>query len=268
MALKDMTIPQMLRITNRWLVKDKAVLEKTPELNGSIRMLQKAHQGLLAPVAPPENEEIKTIQVYQQGTDVIFDRKARGTIMCFAAFAELATDPQRTDRFLQLSKELLPLQLSTVNQTYEEEAGTALAIEAKLNIGIQAELKELSTFGGRTLLDEVRDIVSSGKRIGELEDQKKKLQLELHIPTADSDRREARLLWIRTVNAFLGIVDIAEITKEEREIIRGPVHRAEEVVARRKKGEDIKDEDIKDEDNADNPVPNLLTVPPKETERG
>jgi hypothetical protein len=243
MSLRDMTIPQMIRITERWLSTDRDILEKTPELSGNIRMLQRVHSGIMAPIAPPENDELKRLQAEQVSADNIFDQKVRGLIMCFAAFAELVVDTHRADRFLQLSRELLPLQLSTVNQTYEEEAGTAISIEAKLNSESKMELSAITIFDGRTLFDEVQDLISSGKRLGVLEDEKKKRQAQAQAPSYDAQRRDARLLWIRTVNVFLDTVDIAEITREERETLRGPILRAEEVVARRKKGEEIKDEE-------------------------
>lgn len=250
MAFKDMTVPQMIRITGRWLSADRGFLEKIPELSGSLRMLQKAHDGLKAPVAAPEIDSIKQIQGEENLTDGHFDRKLRGIVMCFAAFAELVLDNAKAERFLQLSKELLPSQLSTVNLTYEEEAGTAESLETKLTDALKLELSALPTPGGRTLVDEFKDLITFGKRLGVLEDQKKKLQHELAgTPSTDAQRRDARLLWIRTINAFLGIVDIAEISKEEREHLLEPIKSAEEVVSRRKRGEEVKDEeDVKDAD--------------------
>src|SRR5438046_2067237 len=82
--------------------------------------------------------------------------------------------------------------------------------------------------GGRTLLTEVLDIIKLGKRIGDLSDQRAAIEKELALTqSADGLRREARLLWIRTVNAFLGIVEIAEITAKEKELVLAPIVKAE-----------------------------------------
>lgn len=253
MPLKDMTVPQMIRITGRWLGKLRPILESTPELSGSLRMLGKAHDGLLSPVISAATPDpLKAVQAESLTTDRIFDRRVRGTVMTFASFAELSQDEETADRYRELSKQLFPLQLNTVNQTYEEEAGTAEALEKKITPEIEAELAALPTPKGRTMLIEVLDIIKLGRRLGELSDKRAAIEQEQSLTqSAEAKRREARLLWIRTVNAFLGIIEIAEISEEEKEQILAPLQRAEEVITRRKHGEDIKDEDAKEEDIKD-----------------
>ena len=246
MALKEYSTQQMFRITKSWLDKLRPIIESSAELSGSLVIIKRAHEKLFSPAQAISEtpDPLKAIQDTAKTTDLGHDRYARGSIYTLLAYASVSEEPQLVERYTKLSETLFPLGLETTLKTYEEEAGAVELLEKNLTPEIKQWLSELPVKGGGTLLDWVLAHVAYGKALGDLEDKKDDLKrTQAEAPVTTIPLGEARLFWIRAVNAFLQTVAIAEISEEDRESILAPVKKAEAVIERRKKGEEVADED-------------------------
>jgi hypothetical protein len=249
LALRDFTTRQMRRVTARWLGALLPKIESVGGLVGSAYLLRRAHAGLGIPAkSPPEPDPVAPIIAQQRARDSRHDRLGRGAIFMLRAYAELAEDEREQRGYLARIETLFPAGPSTFNLAYEEEAGAVDILESVLasDPALEAELAALPLRGGGALLDAIKEHIRSGRELGELEDQKRALLAE---PAASDESRlsEARLFWIRAVKNFLGTLSLVEMPGEDRAALLAPVRGAEEVVARRRRGEAVAEEPEEDD---------------------
>jgi hypothetical protein len=247
MALKEFTTRQMIRVTGFWLNDGQPKIQENPDLIGSLPLLQRAHQGLLLPpksTAGSEAEKaVQGVQQKQKSVDLSFDRTGRGLIHLLLAHAQFALTAEQEATFLRVLHELFPLHFDTMMQSYEEEAGSVELLEGKLSDEFRQVLKEIPVSKEQNALDKILAHIKAGRELGTLEQKKNTLKDSLSPSAKSPGLQAAKLHWVRTVHMFLSLLAIAKISKEDSDALREPVRKAEEVVARRKRGEVVEEEE-------------------------
>src|SRR5262249_43520156 len=148
----------------------------------------------------------KQISEYQKHIDVRHDNLIRGCISMLRAYAYFAETPEESAAYLRIAEELFPLGMDSTTQSYEEEAGAAEMIEQKLTATIQTALEGIPLQNKKTLLTQVQEIIERARILGTMED--KKAEAKKAFQAEDPKLSEARIFWVRTVNAFLSTLAV------------------------------------------------------------
>lgn len=164
------------------------------------------------------------------------DRKARGTYGALTAFADLVDDPDKAARLIALRDKIFQQGLSVVRWSYVDEAGEVELVEARLTVQDRNFLKQLPYPGGK-LLEAHEARIAAARKLGDLERKKQDL-IRTHESKAGkialSDVAKACNGWIRTVRAFVGILDLEKnLAPDVRQKILGPLEEAERKTAKR-----------------------------------
>lgn len=229
MALNRLSIAEMVKHSGDLVQAgspERAAIEAIPEAAALLPQLQRAHEGLIA-AQPPNDSEIAEITEELGLLDATHDDLLRAIDGRLASELELAGDEAARDALTRARTVLLPDGLSIVQRSYTEQAGEGALRAARVDPEVKAVLGRLSTYDGRTLdaiyerLQAVAaEIGALVKRRAELGEQGRRV----------ADAREARLRWIRTVNALatvlamLGVDEgpiLGRIRETEREAERG-----------------------------------------------
>jgi hypothetical protein len=241
MSLRDLSTPTMVTIIAAWLDpererKDIEALKKAAFL---LPTLEEAKAELLATQASTNTAtpvEITAVQKEQAEIDGTHDRKSRGIHGALTAFAELVDDPDKAAKYLALRDKMFPQGLAVVKWSYTDEAGEAELVESRLTPQDHALLKQLPYPGGK-LNDAHEARIAAGRKLGDLE-RKKQTLIQAHESKEGkvglADVAKARNGWIRTVRAFVGMIDLEKnLSSAIRHKILGPLEEAERKASKR-----------------------------------
>ncbi len=241
MSLRDLSTPTMVTILAAWLdpQRERTHIEALKKASFLLPTLEEAKVELLATQATPNTSttvEISAVQKEQADVDGVHDRKSRGIYGALTAFAELVDDPNKAARYLALRDKMFPQGLAVVKWSYTDEAGEAELVENRLNAQDHALLKQLPYPGGK-LHDAHESRIAAAGKLGQLE-RKKQVLIQAHESkdgkVALADVAKARNGWIRTVRAFVGMIDLEkDLASDIRQKILGPLEEAERKAAKR-----------------------------------
>jgi hypothetical protein len=258
MSYKSLSSPTMVTVSGPWTDpnKDRPLVQSLLQAGALLPSLDLAHQGLLDTQASgvQTNAALAKVQKAEAVLDLTHDRKLRGAFNVLTGFAELADDPEQAALYITLRDEIAPKGLEVTRWSYTDEAGEAEMADRRLSKDHKALLGKLPTPSG-TLLDAHKERVKAGRELGKLEAERAGLEKKGPDATTASDAVRARNVWIRTVNAFVAILDLeTKLSEADREKILGPLLRAESRAERRTpSAEEAKAEEAKSEPAADAP---------------
>lgn len=231
MALRGMTIEEMIAVSAGWIdPKDEARrrIEKAPRLVGLLPDLTTAHTGILA-VGPSSDDAVAEIVRLAGQVDATHDLLARGIYGLLTALALL---DDNGEELLTLRDQLFANGLAgAVNATYRGQAGYAALLRERLTPALREQLQGIRLRSG-TLLDRVEAWLAAADELGELERRRARLET-LQSPSVKLQILEARNQWIRVVNAFQSIAQLAQLDEETDRLLFGPLRDAEQTADRR-----------------------------------
>lgn len=237
MSYKSLTSPTMVTVSGPWTdpKKDRPLVQSLPQAGALLPSLDLAHQGLLDTQASSTqtNAVLSKLQKAQGVLDLTHDRKTRGVFNVLTGFADLADDPEQAAAYLALRDQITPSGLDVTRWSYTDEAGEADLVERRLTKNDKALLGKLPTPSG-TLLDAHKARLQAGRELGALEKERAGLEKKGPDVTTAADAVRARNVWIRTISAFVAILDLEpKLSEADREKILGPLLRAESRAERR-----------------------------------
>ncbi len=237
MAYRTLTSPTMVTVSGPWTdpKKDRPLLQSLPQAGALLPSLDLAHQGLLDTQASSDqtNAALSKLQKAEALLDGTHDRKTRGVFNVLTGFADLADDPEQAAAYIALRDAINPKGLDVTRWSYTDEAGEADLVARRLTKDHKKLLGKLPTPSG-TLLDAHEARLQAGRELGGLEKERAGLEKKGPDVTTAADAVRARNLWIRTVTAFVAILDLeAKLSESDREKILGPLLRAESRAERR-----------------------------------
>ncbi|MFS8065749.1 MAG: hypothetical protein ACMG6S_05185 [Byssovorax sp.] len=237
MSYKSLTSPTMVTVSGPWTdpAKDRPLVQSLPQAGALLPSLDLAHQGLLDTQASSAqtNVALSKLQKAQGVLDIRHDRKTRGVFNVLTGFADLADDPEQVALYLTLRDQITPKGLDVTRWSYTDEAGEADLLDRRLSPDHKALLGKLPTPSG-TLLDAHEARLQAGRELGALEKERAALETKGPDVTTAADAVRARNVWIRTVSAFVAILDLElKLSQTDREKLLGPLLRAEARAERR-----------------------------------
>lgn len=256
MSYKSLTSPTMVTVSGPWTdpSKERSLIDALPQARALLPSLDVAHEGLLDTQASgaQANAALAKLQKAEALLDVRHDRKTRGAFHVLTGFADLADDPEQAAAYLALRDAINPKGLDVTRWSYTDEAGEAELVDRRLSPDQKALLGKLPTPSG-TLLSAHEERIQAGRELGKLETERAGLEKKAPDTTTAADAQRARNVWIRTVTAFVAILDLEmKLTDADREKILGPLRRAESRAERRApSAEEAKAEEPKAEPAAD-----------------
>jgi hypothetical protein len=227
----------MVTLSGPWTdpTRDRPLVQSLLQAGALLPSLDIAHQGLLDTQASgaQTNVELSRLQKAQGLLDWTHDRKTRGVFNVLTGFADLAEDPEQAEAYLALRDAINPSGLEITRWSYTDEAGEAELLDRRLSAEQKALLAKLPAPSG-TLLDALEARLKAGRELGALEKVRAALEKRGPDVTTAADAVRARNVWIRTVSAFVAILDLEpKLSEADREQILGPLRRAEARAERR-----------------------------------
>jgi hypothetical protein len=243
MALKRLFSEEMLQISGT-LVDPKSRAHKailaTPDLAPSMPRLTAAHT-VLAQLSQPVDADPRLAAIVKEEAtlDPRHDDIIRGgySLLTGAAFL-LGADGAE---LLALRDTLFPDGLSSTQKSYRAEAGQAAQLATRLTPALRAQLASIvvGPKGDKQTLEHfVDELITIGARLGDLEDDKGRLQAT---PSTTGTGTGAALLaarnqWVRVGNALVANGELAGLDEETDLLIFGPLRAAEKAADRRAAG--------------------------------
>ncbi len=206
------------------------------DLAAFLPRIEGVHVSLSALLQPTPNAKIAAISTEQVSVDVRHDGLIRGGYGFLTAMAELYGG-EIGAAILELRDLVVPDGLSSVQKSYRAEATQAAQLKARISADVKSKLDSVSvTFGGqsKTLTEFVDEWIALGKKLGDLEDEKSRLQDSPDDSNAMATLK-ARNLWIRTVHAFVAVADLADLTEAQDRLIFGPLRVADKAATKRER---------------------------------
>lgn len=239
MALKRLTSEEMLHISASWVDAkgpSKAIILACADTAPSFPRIQAAHN-LLTSLAQPvgTSQRLAAISAELSEVDARHDDIVRGVNSHLTGGATLlGTAEDAGKALLALRDKLLPDGLESINKSYRAEAGQAKQLAERLTKELRAELAAIIVgpkTDKQTLADYVDEWLALGKRLGALQDERDRLENG----ASTSALNDARLAWIRAVNALVANAELANLDDATMSILFGPLNAAERAAERRGK---------------------------------
>jgi hypothetical protein len=227
MALKDLTTPTMLSVLDTWL-DPKRALPKIKSLSRSSALLPdlaSVRDGLQDSHAVNDRiaPELQKLQVAAGERDSDHDRKARGLDKIVDGLRELVDDPDLAEKLGALRGQILgPKGLLVISSSFTDEAQNAKLVDKRLTPESKALLAEVTVLD-RTLGDWVKDWQRVAKELGKIEAERTALETKAAAAVRPSDAVRARNKAIRTMNAFLSMLDLDDPAEDLRAELLGPL---------------------------------------------
>lgn len=224
MSLKGLLTGEMIQVSTPWLTPADAaylIFQRTSQLAGLQPEMQKAHDAIFAFRAKPEDPRIQRLADEAAALDARHDEQAKGI---HAALTMLAMVSKPSDTFLRLRGLLLPDGLQHIQRTHREEAGHAALVASKLDDQTKAELKAI-TVHDLNMLDMVQGWLGTAKQLGEIEEVR--VRLANTGTGSGSEIHQARMRWIRTVNAIQAVAAMSNLDEESDAILFSALRAAE-----------------------------------------
>lgn len=233
MSRKRLATTEMLYVSAEWVDSttpvNQAILAHT-DLASTLPRIQTAHLELSAAARPTAlNPRLFAIIKEQTDVDDRHDDVIRGIFGLLTSTAALLGGDEGA-RLLSLRDQLIPAGLATVQKSYAAEAGEAAQVATVLTPDVRAQLDKILV-GPKTpqhkLTTYFDEWIQLGKRLGELEAEKARLQTDESTGATNVTLLSARNKWLRAVNLLLAIAEAAELTPELDKLIFGPLRLAE-----------------------------------------
>jgi hypothetical protein len=223
MNIKGLSVASMVMVTSRWLSGEpRKVIDGLPLCRALLVKLEEVHEALLT--AYPQRSALEVVvkeaRAMTSGVDQTFDGLGRGlfrALQALEALAALASSAQAA-RYAAARLALFPKGLSVLMMTYLQEVGEARLAKERLT-SAQRALLDAASIGDQTL-GSVFDgwIAAADSLNAALIDRD---AAEAALANADDavtlgDIYQARLAWVRVVNAFLTNLDLEPISPEAR----------------------------------------------------
>lgn len=167
--------------------------------------------------------ELQKLQAAAAERDVDHHRKARGLDKVVDGLRELVDDPDLTEKLGALRGQILgPKGLLVISSSFTDEAQNAKLVDKRLTPESKALVAEVVVLD-RSLGEWVKDWQRVAKELGKLEAERTSIETKGAASARPADAVRARNKAIRTVNAFLSMLDLDEPAEELRVEILGPL---------------------------------------------
>jgi len=222
MALRNLTADAMVHLSAAWLdpKRERPLLESHLLLAGLIASLETAHSALLVfDVSSPEmgekEQQIVNLAAALTKLDRDHDRIARGFYKLLDGLAELSNDSASRFALLELRDALLPLGLREAQRSYLEQSENLHRIREQVLPKFADLLRTIPLPEGDNLGHAVERWTLLGIGFDRVDSDRRKLQRELDALVPSGNLNEARLAWVRTVNAMLVNAVLAPVNQSE-----------------------------------------------------
>lgn len=252
MAIRDLSVGQMIQVSNSWLEnkKNKATLSKLDKVSPWLPGLAKAAESLKAQNAARMSNQtaLGKVMAAQEAEDAVHDRLVRGGMGLMAALENLAPElNQPPGAFLTLQKELFPAGLQMGQRSYADEAAEHKLAPTRISAASKPLLQ--LKLGPGTLESVIGLWLDSAKRLDHLEQQRNALVGEGEVHKAAGNVRDARNAWTKAASAIetnLMALEPDELDEITRNVLLATLRRYEDLAARGETGvEDEEDEPAK-----------------------
>lgn len=223
MALRNLTNEEMVQVSSGWTAGTSArgKLEAVPLLKGLLPQLDQAHEGLLRASTATEDARLKELSAQAAQVDAVHDTLLRGLYDFLTGLSLLVEDGQR---FITLRDRLFPDGPAMIQRSYRGQAGAAEMIRERLTPAVEQELQSIPV-PGTHLGERVEAWLKAAAKLGALEDER--AQLANTPPTPRGMLMNARLSWIRAVNALVANAQLVELSPEDDAAIFNSLRQAE-----------------------------------------
>lgn len=231
MAPKQLTSGEMNQVSEPWVTKGnpaRTAIEAVPLLSALLPSLEAAHARISALGSQAEDPKIRAYSERQSALDVQHDNRVRG--IC-GALSGLALVSDASGELTELRDTLFPEGLGHTQMTYRGQAGHAAMVSARLDDKLQTRLRAVSLHD-KNLLDLTMEWLAVAKQIGQLEDERARLN---PTPSPSSEVNNARLAWVRATNALLANAEMAELDEATDHLLFAPLRAAEKAAQSRGK---------------------------------
>ncbi len=238
MALRDLSVGQMIQVGKSWVVeeKNKNIIAGIPKLSPWVADLVKALANLQRQNAgrAATTSALGKVMVEQEREDGIYDRRLRGLFMLKSGLELLAPElNHQPGVFLALQKELFPGGQAMTMRSYADEAAEHELAPARISASSKPLLA--TSIAGTTLGGLVDTWVSSAKALDALEQKRNTLVSENEAHKSTANMRDARNAWIKAASMLetnLLALDETEIDPATRNVLLAPLRRYEEMAAK------------------------------------
>lgn len=226
MALKNLTVEEMVALSAGWVGADKAayqVLKANTRLSGLLPDLERAHATIYG--VTPQAIDPRKAELAQQAIalDVRHDQIARGIFGVLTEYANLTEDG---NDYIQLRDELFPNGIAPVIQiSFRGQAGYAGLLKSRLSAELEQRLQAF-VLPKTTLLEKVTQWLDLARQLGDIEEQRAQLE-RTDGPSFGQQVVDARNLWIRVVNALLSLAGLSALDPQHDTLLFGPLREAE-----------------------------------------
>lgn len=226
MALKNLTVEEMVVLSVDWVGAENAahqVLKQHARLGALLPDLERAHASIYS--VTPQAVDPRKAELAQQAIelDARHDQLARGVYGVLTEFANLVNEGAE---YISLRNELFPNGISSViHGSFRTQAGYADLLRSRLTAEQEQRLQAF-VLPKTTLLEKVTEWLDTGRKLGELEGQRARLETA-DGPSFGQQTIEARNLWIRVVNAFVSLAGLAVLDPKHDLVLFGPLREAE-----------------------------------------
>jgi hypothetical protein len=237
MAMRDLSVGQMLQVSKGWLEAEAKTLGSIEQVSGWLRGLRVAHQNLQKQDATRGAAAggLAKVVAEQEGADGTHDRLLRGVWHVLTGLEMLAPELKvSSGAFATLQAQLFPDGLSMSMASYPDEAAQADLAPKRLSEDSEALLEV--ALGTRSLGDLVNAWLAAAKLIGKLEAQRNALVgASEESKAVNVNLRDARNGWMKVVNLIqsnLEGLDEKELDPSVRTRLLATLRRYEERAAK------------------------------------
>ena len=237
MAAKKLIAEEMFVISRGWLEAGSDArneIEACPDTKPLLPRIEQAHAALAATTQPQASDpRLEQVQAEEVVLDARHDDILRGIHMLLTGTAYLMGMTAAGADMIALRDDINPDGLEAVNKTYRAESGQTAQLEARLpRLSARLQSIQVGPKPGKSLAEYANESIANGRKLGELEDEKGRLQAAPDDATG-TERVNARNAWIRAANALEANARMAELDESKMAIIFGPLWAAEQVADRR-----------------------------------
>ncbi len=244
MNLKNLTAAEMVSISSAWVMPKnpaRVALDGIPLVAAIVQRIETVHRTLVE--TQPASTAAAEAQISELATsvDAEHDNCARAIDLILNGFALCAPTQEKATEIHHLHDILLPDGLLVIRGSYRDEAGQADLLAKRLNDTSKAKLKKLPIPGGN-VMDLVERWMTLAKELGQLENKRAALAQPSAKQTSAGDVVKARNEWIRTVNALVSMIELADVDDATANLLLGSLRDTERRAARRSSRRDAKED--------------------------
>lgn len=239
--LHELTIGEMITITEQWTGDGKPWFVAIPELVPLLPRVQEDHDGLVGARGGSSAETpLRTLSDQAVTLDTRHDHLQRALHLGMRSAREalLGQEPPNValaDAIDVALEKLQPEGLEIVKASYESEAGNAAQMVKLAEAELAPVLAQVPILDGVSALDLVKQIGAVGTTLGAVEQKKSVTAAAAKEEIAPSEVRRRMRAWVDTVELVLGALTRTKVNEAHVEQLRKPVvDAAEKARARRR----------------------------------